>query len=254
MIAVGLCVCWLLAALLSSCQDIDPRSVYTQAQKKMASLAQREETTTLKLIVDTEGEAEEYSWDLTARFIQNKNAPQMEIDSTAVFPKKELHSRTVYSDGMIYIDDNGETYRAEMEYSMLLTRIYRIYPELELSVSQLKELESSVKQSGLVLEFTVDAKTVQSIAVFAVDQLQNFGAANPTDVETKKATGRITVDENSYISLLELTIPCVILQNNGKVEAELKYRKVLSPPETKISIDMDSLDEYPQVSMWDLPW
>ncbi len=254
MIAVGLCVCWLLAALLSGCQDIDPRSVYTQAQKKMASLTQKEETTTLELTVDTEGVKTEYSWDLTARFIQNKNNPQIEINSIAVFPKKELKSRTVYSGGMIYIDDNGETYRAEMEYSMLLTRIYRIYPELELSVSQLKGLQSTVEENGLVLEFTVDAKTVQSIADFAMDQLQNFGAANPTDVETKKAEGKIVVDENSYISLLELTIPCVILQNGEKVESELKYQKILSPPETPISIDTDSLEEYPQVSIWDLPW
>ena len=254
MMAVSLCLCWLLAVILSGCQNIDPRSVYTQAQKKMASLPQREETTTLELVVDPEGDETEYFWNLTARFVQNENNPQMEIDAEAVFPKMELNSRTVYNDGMVYINDNGETYRAEMEYSMLLTRIYRVYPEMELSVSQLKELESSTGEEGLTLEFTVSAKTVQSIADFAMDQLQNFGVANPTDVKTEKSEGKIIVDEDSYISFLELTIPCVILQNGGELEAELKYQKVLSPPETKISIDTDSLEDYPQVSMWDLPW
>lgn len=254
MTAVSFCLCWLLTMILSGCQNIDPRSVYTQAQKKMASLTQREETTTLELVIDPEGDKTEYFWNLTARFIQNKNNPQLEIDSQSVFPKEELRSKTIYSDGMVYIDDNGETYRAEMEYSMLLTRIYRVYPEMELSVSQLSDLESSTSEEGLTLEFTVSAKTVQSIADFAMDQLQNFGVANPTDVKTEKAEGKIVVDEDSYISLLELTIPCVILQNSLELKAELKYRKVLSSPETKISIDTDSLEKYPQVSMWDLPW
>lgn len=208
----------------------------------------------MELTVDSEGEAASYFWDMTARFIQNNNAPQVEIASQALFPEKELKSRTVYYDGKIYIDDNGTTYQAEMEYAMLLTRMYRIYPEMDLSVSQLKELQSISDGESLILEFSVDGKTVQSIADFAMDQLQNFGAANPTDVETQKAQGKIVIEGNSCISLLELTIPCVILQNSKEVDAELKYRKVLSTPEKEVSINMDSLEEYPMVSMWDLPW
>lgn len=254
MMAVSLCLCWLLAVILSGCQNVDPRSVYTQAQKKMASLTQREETTTLELVIDPEGDQIEYFWNLTARFVQNENNPQLEINSNAIFPKMELNSRTVYDNGMVYINDNGKMYRAEMEYSMLLNRIYRVYPEMELSVSQLKELKSSSGEEGLTLEFTVSAKTVQSIADFAMDQLQNFGVANPTDVKTEQAMGKIIVNEDSYISFLELSIPCVILQSGEELEAELRYQKVLSPTDTEVSIDTDALEDYPEVSMWDLPW
>lgn len=220
----------------------------------MASLSQKEEAVTLELMVDPEGEDLEYSWDLTARFIQKKNDPQIEIDAAAHFPKKDLNSKTIYSNGMIYIDDNGTTYRAEMEYSMLLTRIYRVYPEVELSTSQLKDLESHADEEGLVLEFTVSAGAVQSIADFAMDQIQNFGAGNPTDVKTQKAEGRIVVTEDSYISLLELTIPCTIFQNGMELEATLEYSKEFSSEKTQLSVPLDSLEDYPQVSMWDLPW
>ena len=88
----GLLLCVLLTMLLGGCQQVDPRAVYTQAQKKTAALSGSEEHTQLTLVLDPEGQSSQYTWDITARFVQDDKSPQMVISSENTFPDRSIYS------------------------------------------------------------------------------------------------------------------------------------------------------------------
>lgn len=243
-----------LAVFLSSCQEIDPRTVYNQAQKKTNALSSGEQQIHLAFVIEPEGENTCYSWDMTARFFTLEKESQLEVQSKNSFPDKEFYSRSVYADGTFYVDDDGTQYQAPMEYAMMQERITRIYPDISFSVSQLKNLEVEDKEDGKYFSFQVSAKNVAQLTDFVMNQIQNFSSNIPTDIITKTASGEIIVDEKSYLSSLELTVPCVVIRDGQEKEAQLEYSQKLVEPGKKVTIDLEGLSEYPEVSMWDLPW
>lgn len=250
----GLLLCVLLALLLSGCQQVDPRAVYTQAQKKTAALSGSEEQIALTLVLDAEGQSGRYTWDMTAKFVQDDKSPQMEIRSENTFPDRSFYSYSLYSGGRFFADDNGEKYQAEMAYSVLMNRLYRIYPSIELSTSQMKELEVEETQEGLSFSFQLSAGAVKSLADFAMNQIQNFSGYVPTDVSTKTAQGEVLVDENLYITRLQLEIPCVVTRRGEEIQGTLSYQRTLVSPGQTVSIQVQDPESYQEGSIWDLPW
>lgn len=244
----------LLAVFLSSCQEIDPRTIYNQAQKKTNALSSGEQQIHLAFVIEPDGENTRYSWDMTARFVTSEKESQLEVQSKNSFPNKEFSSRSVYANGTFYVDDDGTQYQAPMEYSMMQERITRVYPDISFSVSQLKKLEVEDKDDGKHFSFQVSAKYVAQLTDFVMNQIQNFSSNIPTDIITKTASGKIVVDGNSYLSSLKLTIPCTVVRDGQETEAQLQYSLKLVEPGKKVTIDLDGLSEYPEVSIWDLPW
>ena len=83
----------LLAVFLSSCQEIDPRTIYNQAQKKTNALSSGEQQIHLAFVIEPDGENTRYSWDMTARFVTSEKESQLEVQSKNSFPNKEFSSR-----------------------------------------------------------------------------------------------------------------------------------------------------------------
>ncbi len=240
--------------LLTSCQEVDPRAVYTQAQKKTAALSQGEQKIDLSFVLDPEGEAITYQWEMTARFVQKEKGIELEVQSDNHFPKRDFTSGSIYQNGIFYVNDNGKKYQAEMEYSVLDQRISRIYPDITLSVSQLDEIQSSKKENGMLFRFSVAADEVQILTDFAISQMQNFANYVPTDVKPQKGTGEILVSGDSYIQTTSLNIPCVIVNGDETIDAVLTYQNELVSPGSSIQIKVEDPESYPAVSIWDLPW
>ena len=250
----GLLLCVLLTMLLGGCQQVDPRSVYTQAQKKTAALSGSEEHIQLTLVLDPEGQSSQYTWDITAKFVQDDKSPQMEIRSENTFPDRSFYSYSLYSGGRFFADDNGEKNQAEMEYSVLVNRLYRIYPTIELSTSQMKDLAVEETSEGLSFSFQVSAGSVKGLADFAMNQIQNFSGYIPTDVSTKTAQGQLLVDKNTYITQIQLEIPCVVTRREEEIQWILSYQRTLESPGQSVSVQIEDPDSYQEGSIWDLPW
>ena len=253
-IAAGLLLAFLLAVLTAGCQEIDPRTIYTQAQKKTTALTSGQQTLALTFTIDPEGENKVYTWEMDVAFVQNEENPGLDVRSMTTFPEKTFTSDSAYIDGRFYVDDNGTRYQSEMEYTVMQQRIGRVYPDLTLSVSQLKELTCEDTEEGKTFAFTVAGKHVTVLTDFVMNQILNFDTFVPTDATTKTASGTAVVDDNNYISRLGLEIPCIVVQNQKEYEAVLEYTKELKVPEKEVSIQVENPESYKQVTIWDLPW
>ena len=244
----------LLFCLLTGCQEIDPRTIYTQAQKKTSALSSGERTIQLELVIDPEGSAKTYSWDMTARFLREEKQTKLAIESENTFPERSFSSQSLYDGSTIYINDNGQKYRAQMEYSVLQQRISRVYPNLEISVSQMKELTSKTRDGGQEFQFAISAGNVESLRDFVMSQIENFSTDIPTEFTVEKSEGTVWVNEDDYIVSTTLQIPCVVLYHGEELEAEMTYQEELVSPGQQVKIEMTNPEEYPEVTMWDLPW
>ena len=244
----------LLFCSLVGCQEIDPRTIYTQAQKKTSALSGGERTIQLELVLDPEGSAKTYSWNMTARFLREEKQIKLAIESENTFPEKSFSSQSVYDGSTLYINDNGQKYRAQMEYSVLQQRISRVYPDLEISVSQMKELTSKAKDGGQEFQFTISAGNVESLRDFVMSQIANFSTDIPTEFTVEKSEGTVWVNEDDYIVSTTLQIPCVVTYRGEELEAEMTYQEELVSPGQQVKIEMEDPEEYPEVTIWDLPW
>lgn len=244
----------LLFCLLTGCQEIDPRTIYTQAQKKTSALSSGERTIQLELVIDPEGSAKTYSWDMTARFLREEKQTKLAIESENTFPERSFSSQSLYDGSTIYINDNGQKYRAQMEYSVLQQRISRVYPSLEISVSQMKELTSKTRDGGQEFQFAISAGNVESLRDFVMSQIENFSTDIPTEFTVEKSEGMVWVNQDGYIASTTLQIPCAVLYHGEELEAEMTYQEELVSPGQQVKIEMTNPEEYPEVTMWDLPW
>ena len=218
------------------------QEIYTEATEKMSQLKSSDISATMTFVMEAMGEKMTMAVDMDMKTIMGGTNPQMESSMNMEMPEiGALDVVMYYTDGYMYAETMGVKYKMAVPVEEAMASTVSL-PDT--GAELLKELTAEKTEAGKVLKFRADSAAMSEYMNKMMSVSSVEGMTTGLEYELGDVTGSYTVNEEGYITEMNLTCQMNVDMMGEVVTADMQVQLIYNNPGQDVVIQFPDFTGY----------